>query len=217
MGIFNYDSKFMQILGSFWDLLWLNLLTAVCSLPVFTFGASVTAMHHVLTQIVTEDCSGVTRSFFKSFKMNFRQATGLWLIFLLIAVLLLADYYWFFLVKADAPFFLLCILVLLTFLWSAGFVWLFPLISRYQNTARAQVKNSLSLFLAHPFMTLAMIVFLVCPAVFMVLNLEFGLLILLLLGYTGPGILSALLYSRVFARLEKKPAEQSESSESEQP
>ena len=40
MNIFNYESKFNQLLMTLADLIILNLLFVVCSLPIFTIGAA---------------------------------------------------------------------------------------------------------------------------------------------------------------------------------
>lgn len=44
-GVFNLDGPFMKYGNKFADLMVLNLLTVVCSIPVVTIGASYSAMH----------------------------------------------------------------------------------------------------------------------------------------------------------------------------
>ena len=44
----HYDSKFMYALSKLTDLMILNALTFVCALPIFTMGASLTALHYAL-------------------------------------------------------------------------------------------------------------------------------------------------------------------------
>ena len=71
------------------DLLLVNLLFVVCSLPVVTIGASATAMYYVLGRIRRQEGT-VTKDFFRSFRENFRQATLYWGALLLVALAL----YW---------------------------------------------------------------------------------------------------------------------------
>ena len=45
-GLFDLDNPLMRFLSKVADLLVLNLLFLVCSIPVFTIGASMTAMYY---------------------------------------------------------------------------------------------------------------------------------------------------------------------------
>ena len=80
MKFFNLDSPVMQALGKMADLMWLNILTLICCIPVVTAGASLTAMHYMALKIVRNEECYITKGFFKSFKENFKQATLIWLL-----------------------------------------------------------------------------------------------------------------------------------------
>ena len=73
------------------NLLLINFLTLLTCLPVITIGASLTAMHDCLQQILRKEDGYIARRFFKSFRSNFKQATLLWLPFLLIFSGVVAD------------------------------------------------------------------------------------------------------------------------------
>ena len=47
MKFFDMDSPLMQGLGKMADLLWLNVLTLICCIPIVTIGASFTAMNYL--------------------------------------------------------------------------------------------------------------------------------------------------------------------------
>ncbi len=55
MKLFNLDSPLMRALGKMADLMWLNILTMVCCIPVFTIGASLTALHYMALKIVRDE------------------------------------------------------------------------------------------------------------------------------------------------------------------
>ena len=80
--IFSLDSPFVQFMNRVADIMWLNILFVICCIPVITIGASVTAMYYVTLKMVRNEESYITKSFFKSFKLNFKQATAIWLIIL---------------------------------------------------------------------------------------------------------------------------------------
>ena len=62
------------------DLMWLNALFIITSLPVFTIGAAAAALYYESMRVVQGEESYITRDFFKAFKNNFKQATAVWMV-----------------------------------------------------------------------------------------------------------------------------------------
>lgn len=88
--IFDTDNivfRFFTKMGYIW---WLHILWLVCSLPIITLGASTTALLFSCMKLRHGD-GYVTQNFFASFKENFRQATILFLFFLITGGILLFD------------------------------------------------------------------------------------------------------------------------------
>ena len=71
--IFSMDNAFFRFVGKVTDLVWLNILTLICCIPIFTMGAAFTAMYHVLIKIAIKEEGVVTRPFFREFKANFKN------------------------------------------------------------------------------------------------------------------------------------------------
>ncbi|MBP5529965.1 MAG: YesL family protein [Lachnospiraceae bacterium] len=94
MNIFKFDSPVMQFMGKVADMIILNLLTLVLSIPIVTFGAAYTAKYYVSMKIVRGDEGTLFKPYFKAFKENFRQSTLIWMIQLVILVLLGLDWIW---------------------------------------------------------------------------------------------------------------------------
>ena len=80
--IFNPDNKIANFLTKIMYLAWLNFLWLLCSLPIVTIGASTTAVYYTAMRMARDDEGYIARDFFHSFKENFLQATGVWLIVL---------------------------------------------------------------------------------------------------------------------------------------
>lgn len=76
---FNMDNGLFRALGKLADLMLLNILFLVCSLPIFTIGASFTAMYYVTLKLAENEEGYTPGAFLKSFKQNFKQATIIWL------------------------------------------------------------------------------------------------------------------------------------------
>ena len=84
--LFNMDNKFFTVMGRVADLIMLNVVFLICCLPIVTIGASLTALHYVTLKMARNEESYIIRSFFKSFKQNFKQATVINLIMLAVPV-----------------------------------------------------------------------------------------------------------------------------------
>ena len=72
---FSMDNKFFTFMGRVADLCILNIICLICCIPIVTAGASITAMYYVTLKMVRNEEAYIVRSFFKSFKENFKQAT----------------------------------------------------------------------------------------------------------------------------------------------
>lgn len=90
--LFSYESKFTQMLLQIADLLILNVLFILCSIPIFTIGAAQAALHSGIRQMLNkEDDTSCVKAFFKGFAGGFGKITlAHILILLVIAVLLWA-------------------------------------------------------------------------------------------------------------------------------
>ena len=78
---FRLESPLIQGLGKVTDLIVLNILTILLSVPVITAGAALTSLYDATWRII-QDEGVVYRSYFVSFKTNFKKSTLLWLIIL---------------------------------------------------------------------------------------------------------------------------------------
>ncbi len=89
--LFNPDSKLSILLNRVADFIILGFLWLACCLPVFTVGAATTALYYTSLKLLAGEESYFTRDFFHSFKMNFKQATLLWIAAVGVGVFLAFD------------------------------------------------------------------------------------------------------------------------------
>lgn len=200
----DYDGKLMQILNIAADLIILNILIIAFSIPVITIGASVTAMHYTLYRIYRKEEVKVFTDFFRAFRSNFKQSTILWLIFLLIAGVLAADYYLVTRVLDLSQINMILVLLILIgcVLFLGALSWVFILQSRYENPVKNTLKNSVFAVITQFPRTLGLF-FLSCLPVFALLVGGIGVPIVLGIGFSLAGFLQIRLYQKVFAKLEK--------------
>ena len=91
MKLFNLDSPVMVFLSKVANLMILNVLTIICCIPIFTAGAAITALYYVTIKMARGDDPYIIKGYFKSFKENFKQATIIWLIMLVVIAIIAVD------------------------------------------------------------------------------------------------------------------------------
>ena len=89
--LFNLDSPFFRFLASVFDYMVLNVLALLLSLPVFTAGASLTALYRVVLDAIQEKDSVSPKAFWAYWNASLRTATAPWLLFLVLFALFLGD------------------------------------------------------------------------------------------------------------------------------
>ena len=89
---FNLDSPVMVFLSKMADLMILNLLTLLLCIPIITAGDAITALYYMTIKIVKGEEGYIVRGYFKSFKENFKQATLIWLMVLVLGIVLIGDF-----------------------------------------------------------------------------------------------------------------------------
>lgn len=212
-GIFNLDGPLFSALNKFSDLIILNLLFVVCSLPIVTIGASLTALSYVTLKMKEGEEGYVARSFFRSFKQNFRQATVIWIFMLLIAVLMFMDFRIMRLYEGTVGTVMRISVYLGAMIWGMILVYVFPLLARFENSIRQTLQNAILLAIANAPKTLLMLA-VIFAAVFLTLwnatTIIWGILIWLLIGFSTISYISSILLIPIFHRLAPPEKEEEE-------
>ena len=203
MKLFSMDSPLMQALSRIADILWLNVLTLICCIPIVTAGASFTAMHYMCLKMARNEETYISKGFFKSFKENFRQATIIWLIQLVVILVIGYDFFIMYTsqeglnIVVQVPIFIATILVALT----STFVY--PILARFVNTIPHTIKNALFVSIMQLPKTLLMILMSVLPVV-LLLYVPQLVPLTLMFCFSLPAYLFAKLYNNFFKKLEEK-------------
>ncbi len=195
-GIFNLDSPVMRVLTAIVDLVILDLLWFVTSLPIFTIGASTSAMHYMCFKILKNEEGPIFKSYFKAFKDNFKKGTIIWLVVLVVGVFLVFD------LQAITSLtdsgsvvniIMFVVFFLIALMWALIAIYVFPLQSRFENTSKKTILNALLMGISHPGKT-----------IFMVL-VDAGLLLIALwyvpvIVPVGPVLFNCLVLGPVFTK-----------------
>lgn len=177
---FNSEGPFWTAMGRIADIVLLNLVSLLASLPLVSIGAVLVALHDTARQSLAGTGGSVVRIFLSSLRTNWRQATAAWLIVGPLGGLLAAWWLW-----LDAPE-----LTVLKVLASTVFIVLFPfwwaVLARFENSLGRNLINTVVVTFASLPVALAVAAIdagIIGLAVAVAIWLPQGLFLLLMLGY----------------------------------
>lgn len=208
--IFGVDTPFYRAWSSATDLVLINLLTALFSLPLVTGGAALTAAARVAGEMAHERDTYVVRRWWTSFRSNLGQSFAWWLPLLILGAggvsmtLILA--------RADGEVSarvsqlsaMQGLLIAGVLLFLGVFSWFLPLVAFFDNTIAAHVSNAVRLAIGHLGRTALNLVVLAAPIALAVLlpGLRTGIAwFMVLLGISFLLYMQALIEGPVIAAL----------------
>ena len=199
----NPDSRIMSFLAKLGDMFILNVLYLVCCIPVITIGAATTALYYNTLKMAENRESYVWREFLRTFKENFKQATIIWMIILVIGAVLVGD----FLVmggigsQALASVTAIVVIVVGVFLILTA-VYVFPVLARFDNSVLNIMKYALLMAIRHLPSTVVILAIHSVPLLLAFASLEAfirGLLPVLLFTVSILAYFESKLFSRIFS------------------
>ena len=141
-GLFDLDNPVMRFLSRVADLLVLNLLFILCSIPIFTIGASITALYYCFFKMKDQEEGYLAKRFFKSFKENFKQATIRWLLLLILFLVLGFEFLIFRTVPGTTGTVIRAVILVGLIFWFLITVYSFALLSRFYNSIKNTFMNA---------------------------------------------------------------------------
>lgn len=207
--VFDLDSPVMRFLNRVADLIILNILMIVCCIPVITVGAAYTAMHYVVLKMIRDEEGYLVRGFFKSFARNFKQATVLWLIMLLVIAVYVGDILIFNYSGLEFPKAVVIAVIAVAVVFLMVAVYIFPVLARFDNTNKNIIKNAFLLAIANLPKTIVMIVFYALPFVIGYFS-TYATIFLIMFGISLPAYGAAWIYSGIFKKLEPEEEQTSD-------
>ena len=179
MKFFSVDGALYKFISRFWDMIKLNFLWLLFSLPIVTMGAATVAVYSVTLKMVDESEGYVARQFIKAFKENWKQGIPLGLIALFCSYVVYLDFEMFNKIEGN-PTILLVFGIISAFVFGMALIYAFPLSARYENTLIGTLKNSVNIATRYLLRTLALVFVLAVEVVLFLFNqttMIFGILI----------------------------------------
>lgn len=196
------------------DIFILNILWMVFSLPVFTMGASTTALYYVILKMVKNEDDNIIKSFLHSFKQNFMQGTIIWLLYLVFGGILLTVYNY--LSNIDSFSLLLKGIVIIAAVFLLfSILYTFPILARYYNSIGRTMLNSFMISLRYIKKSLGMFAVIVILGIIGFYS-KIALFFILLFGAGIFAYVVAIHFVSIFENIEKMQEELQASSEMEE-
>ncbi|MBQ8640078.1 MAG: YesL family protein [Lachnospiraceae bacterium] len=156
--LFNLDNPLWRFMGKLVDVFILTLLWFVCCIPIVTIGPASTAVYYVTLKLVRDEESYTVRSFFKSFKENFKQGAVIGLIMLFLGIFFIWDIYLYFTMGSQIMTIIGILFLGIFMLYLFTLTYVFPLQAKFYNKISRTLKNALFMSVKHIFRSFAMII-----------------------------------------------------------
>lgn len=199
-GFFNLDSPIVKFGNLVADIFLLSVLWLVTSIPIFTIGASTTALFYVMTRRISDKENYIIKDFFLSFKREFIKSTIVWVILIFLFSLVIFNIYivnYFFAYNQILLNIFIVLQFIVFFELLIFMVFVFPLLSRFDFKFKELIKNSF--FIANRHFPTAVL----CLAIFVFIFIFIYYTLFLPLMFFAMGIYSVLT-SYLFMRIFKK-------------
>lgn len=164
-GFLSNESAFGKLMTRIGTIIAVNIMFAICTIPLITIGAGFTAMHYTLMRCLRGNWSvNPFKEFYRGFTSNFLKATGIWICELAAGGMLLLEYYWcgsfggFFLIIRYGIMALLALLAIMV-------VYLFPVTAAFNGGIRELMKNAVYFAFTKPLYLVTIMFFNVFPLV----------------------------------------------------
>lgn len=201
----NQESKLFSFFSRLVDLLLLNALFVITSLPVLTLGASLTALYSVSYKLIRNRESYICRDYFRAFRENFRLGSVGFLLFSA-ADGLLGINLWISFHNAG-PIFLFIRTLSFFFLVLSGIcsLYYFPVLAHFRFTWK-QIWIHIPHMILTQFSAFVLLILFILPVLFMafysVYTFFFLLTVGILFGFAGFTYIESFVFTRIFPSYE---------------
>ncbi|MFG6330168.1 MAG: DUF624 domain-containing protein [Lachnospiraceae bacterium] len=146
-GFFSIESPLYKFMNRLLDMIKLNFLWILCSLPVVTMGAATTAAFTITLRMVEEEEGYIARPFFREFKNNLVKGSIIGVVQLFAMYAIYLDFQ---LSNIEGNGVLFTVIgVLAIFLTFMHLIYAYALLARYENTIINTLKNSYAIGLRY--------------------------------------------------------------------
>ena len=147
--IFSVDNPVFKFISRIGDMFILSLLWLVTSIPVFTLGASTTALYYNTIKIVRGRDSSLVKNYFRAFKSNFKDSTIIFFIMLFGGAVVLSYLYYWAQSKEQIAFVMNALGLGVALMYFATLLFVFPVLAVFENKINDTLRTSFLMAIRH--------------------------------------------------------------------
>jgi len=164
--LFDINNPIMRWIVKLFDCMCLSILWVAACLPIFTIGASTTALFATIHHYIRLEEGELLETFFRAFRENFKRSTLCWLVGLLVLILLVVDVLVFRTMAINGQtlgklYFLVMLLLAIAVTWMT---YMFSYAERFNGSVKDVLKISFLLMMLHPVKAITVMVILFAGA-----------------------------------------------------
>ena len=201
-GIFDVDGSLTKALNGFADIIVMSLWWFIGCIPLITIGASTTALYYAALKSIQQDGS-VTKNFWRSFKENWKQATVLEGMFVVLGVVLYVLYGMAYGDPAGSNAVISMVFQVLFFVFLLFGSFVFPILSRFVTNIPMLFRNTLVMSLGDVPRAILIMVLNVLPVLLLFIRIDWFLTALPILIALIPGTIATMngnMFLKIFCK-----------------
>ena len=206
MGLFSPEGALYRFVSRLWDVIVLNFMWLLFSLPIITIGASTVAVHSVCLKMVDDEECYIARSFMKAFKQNLKQGIILGLMTAAASYVVYLNFALFNAIDSN-PLPLLIMGIIGTVVFLLSLLYAYPLIARYENSIIRTLRNSFDISVRFFGRTIVLLL-IIALEVFIIFYNQVFMTVGLVIGPVFIMFTISSFAKRIFHKIEKEQKEQ---------
>lgn len=141
MKFFSAEGPIYKFFSTFFQLVKINLLWLLCSIPIVTVGAATAAAYSITLKMIEGTEGYIARPFFSAFRDNLKRGIPLGVISLFATYVVFLDFQFYNGLEGNPVMFLIAGIVAI-FIFFMSLIYAFPLTARYDNPVLRTLKLS---------------------------------------------------------------------------
>jgi uncharacterized membrane protein YesL len=195
----------LRFFHDLFDLMVVNCLWLLCSLPVFTVGPATCGLYAVTLKLVREESVHPVKDFFRGLKENLKSGFLLWLMAILLAVAVAGDVWLALQLSGGLRTLYMVVAVMVGAILMILITYTFALQAMFENPLKAQIANAFKLSAVAPGKTILMWFVLLIPVTAALILPPIALRMLgflyLVAGISGPVYGASHILRNIFNRV----------------
>lgn len=159
---FDAENPIFSLLSKITDMLFVSIAFILLCIPVVTIGPAYTALYYSVVKVIRRERGYLLKEFFRSFRLNFKRAIILGILLTIVFIILAYDLSYAWGLTADANSnkgsLLIGVFLGITILAFSVFMYVFPVLSRFDMTVKQLIKASLYMSARHIHFTVLMLI-----------------------------------------------------------